>query len=279
MKKTILTSTLFLCFSLLYGQCPGAGQVYRNDYSYLKMQGNCFGIYKTYTISIEGTHNITGTDHFYFTKKMGIGTNSPTRLLDVNGAFRVRSGGVDGDPLIDLDHSSTTGWSRINSEGKLALAANDKLTGSSSLPHLFIDNDGSIFVTGGANLPSVSSQSRSKYSLFVQKGLLSEDYGLGPQSTWADYVFSEDYQLMPLKALSSYIQKYKHLPNMPTENEIAKNGYSLHDINVKLTEKVEELTLYTIKQQQELDSLKKDYQVLLKLVKPILQKNLKNQKN
>jgi len=204
--------------------------------------------------------------------KIGVGTTDPTRLFDVNGALRVRSGGINGDPLIDLDHSNSTGWSRINSEGKLALAANDKLTGNSSLPHLFIDSDGSIFVTGGANLPSVSSQSRSKYSLFIQKGLLSEDYGLGPQSTWADYVFSEDYQLMPLKALSSYIQKYKHLPNMPTENEIAKNGYSLHDINVKLTEKVEELTLYTIKQQQELDSLKKDYEALLKLIKPILQK-------
>ncbi len=213
--------------------------------------------------------------------KVGIGTNNPTRLLDLNGAFRVRSGGVNGDPLIDLDHSDTTGWSRINSEGKLALAANDKLTGSSSLPHLFIDTDGSIFVTGGANLPSVSSQSRSKYSLFVQKGLLSEDYGLAPQATWADYVFSKNYKLMPLEQLSTYIQKYKHLPNMPTANEISKDGYSLHKMNVRLTEKIEELTLYTLKQQEELDKVRKDFEALLKLVKPILQQKvtLKNQKN
>ncbi|MGY0407465.1 MAG: hypothetical protein ACWIPJ_03805 [Polaribacter sp.] len=202
--------------------------------------------------------------------KIGVGVIDPTRLFDIGGALRVRSGGINGDPLIDLDASGSKKRSRINSEGPLALAANDKLTGNNSLPHLLIDLDGSIFITGGANLPSVSSQTRSKYSLFVQKGLLSENYGLAPQSTWADYVFKNDYELMPLDELLNYISKYKHLPNMPSESKIAKDGYSLHEMNLKLTEKIEELTLYTIKQQKELDKIKKDYKILLELVKPLL---------
>jgi len=229
---------------------------------------------RTISFNPSGTSGIFHLSHGLKiqTGKLAVGVTDPTRKLDVDGALRVRSGGISNDPLIDLDHTETgnSRWSRINSEGKLALAANDKLTGSDSTPHLLIDNDGSTFVTGGVNLPSVSKQNRSKYSLFVQKGLLSENYGLGPQSTWADYVFSKNYKLMSLKQLSIYIQKHKHLPNIPSEIEVNKDGYSLHEINVKLVEKIEELTLYTIKQQEELDEVKKDYKTLLKLVKSLI---------
>jgi len=67
---------------------------------------------------------------------------------------------------------------------------------------------------------------------------------------WADYVFKDDYPLLPLADVQSYIQKYNHLPNIPSESEVLKDGVNLGEMNVKLLEKIEELTLYTIQQDE-----------------------------
>ena len=65
-------------------------------------------------------------------------------------------------------------------------------------------------------------------------------------NTWADYVFETNYQLMPLVDLETYITTKKHLPNVPTAQDVEKNGVDLGEINKILVEKVEELTLYII---------------------------------
>jgi hypothetical protein len=73
-----------------------------------------------------------------------------------------------------------------------------------------------------------------------------------------DYVFKEGYKLRSLPELEAYIQKYKHLPNIKGENEYnEQEGISIGEMNLKLLEKVEELTLYTIQQQKEIEELKK----------------------
>lgn len=77
-------------------------------------------------------------------------------------------------------------------------------------------------------------------------------------ATIPDYVFKTGYKLMPLNELEAYIKANKHLPNIKGENEYNESeGLSLGEMNLKLLEKVEELTLYTIQQQKELEALKK----------------------
>ena len=81
-----------------------------------------------------------------------------------------------------------------------------------------------------------------------------------------DYVFEwytegtsklkPSYQLMSLTALEVFVTKYKHLPNVPSAETLEKEGMSLKGMNLLLLEKVEELTLYTLQQQKELDELK-----------------------
>ncbi len=71
---------------------------------------------------------------------------------------------------------------------------------------------------------------------------------------WADYVFRPEYQLMPLSELEAYIAENGHLPNIPTEADVAKNGVNLAEMNVKLLEKVEELTLYMLRQQNKINA-------------------------
>lgn len=70
-------------------------------------------------------------------------------------------------------------------------------------------------------------------------------YVLKPVS-WADEVFDENYKLMDLKELRNYIKKHKHLPEIPSEEEIKEKGYDQHELNRLLLKKIEELTFYII---------------------------------
>ncbi|MCX6317304.1 MAG: hypothetical protein NTW29_08435 [Bacteroidetes bacterium] len=74
---------------------------------------------------------------------------------------------------------------------------------------------------------------------------------------WPDYVFHDQYTLPDLATTSQYIATHKHLPGVPAAAEIEKNGLQLGDMQKRMMEKIEELTLYIIRQQQEIDQLKK----------------------
>lgn len=60
---------------------------------------------------------------------------------------------------------------------------------------------------------------------------------------------------MPLKELEQYILKNKHLPDVPTQDEISKDGMDVYEMNAILLKKVEELTLYIIEQQKQIEQL------------------------
>lgn len=63
---------------------------------------------------------------------------------------------------------------------------------------------------------------------------------------WADFVFDGSYALMPLAELRDYISSQRHLPGLPTAEQVAQNGISVSDMQVTLLQKVEELTLYVL---------------------------------
>ena len=81
---------------------------------------------------------------------------------------------------------------------------------------------------------------------------------------WSDKVFEKNYTLLNLKEVEKFIAKNKHLPNVPSATEVVKNGVAMDEMVSKLLEKVEELTLYTIQQQKEIDALKKQVKGLKK---------------
>jgi hypothetical protein len=75
-------------------------------------------------------------------------------------------------------------------------------------------------------------------------------------ATIPDYVFKPDYKLMPLDDLKTFITKNNHLPNVPSEQEYKERGnIDLSELNLKLLEKVEELTLYVLQQEDKNKSL------------------------
>jgi len=62
---------------------------------------------------------------------------------------------------------------------------------------------------------------------------------------------------MPLKELEQYIKQNKHLPDVPTQDEISKDGMDVYEMNAILLKKVEELTLYVIELEKRIDEMEK----------------------
>jgi len=78
-----------------------------------------------------------------------------------------------------------------------------------------------------------------------------------------DYVFEKEYELNTLEEVQEYINKEGHLPNIPSAAEVEESGINLKEMNLKLLEKIEELTLYTIEQQEEIKKQQQFNQDLL----------------
>ena len=75
---------------------------------------------------------------------------------------------------------------------------------------------------------------------------------------WSDFVFASDYKIMSLYELEKYIHSNKHLPNIPCEKQVVENGLDVSDMLALHMQKIEELTLYIIALQKEIDKLKNE---------------------
>lgn len=79
---------------------------------------------------------------------------------------------------------------------------------------------------------------------------------------WPDFVFHENYHLPSLQEVEKYILTHKHLPEMPSATTVENEGQDLGEINKKLLQKIEELTLYLINQQKDIDQQRKEIAAL-----------------
>ncbi len=73
---------------------------------------------------------------------------------------------------------------------------------------------------------------------------------------WSDFVFEDNYELRTLEEVEEHINENGHLPEIPSEAEVTENGINLGEMNAKLLQKIEELTLYLIEQHKEIKKLK-----------------------
>jgi trimeric autotransporter adhesin len=128
-----------------------------------------------------------------------------------------------------------------------------------------IRNNGKIVM--GENVPSLPGN----YRLYVQDGILTEKVKVALKSSaqWADFVFDKNYQLKSLTEVEQYVKKNHHLEGIPSAKEVLENGVELLEMNAKLLQKIEELTLYTI----ELNKQNKVMQDRLKAVENSIKKD------
>jgi hypothetical protein len=115
---------------------------------------------------------------------------------------------------------------------------------------LRMDKNGSVGI-------GTSSTGDAGYKLFVETGIRTRKITVD-QATWPDYVFRPGYMLLPLSSVAAYIKDNGHLPDMPSADSVAKNGVDLGSNQAVLLKKIEELTLYVIQQQKEIEALKEE---------------------
>ncbi|MBZ0202688.1 MAG: hypothetical protein K8I03_06705 [Ignavibacteria bacterium] len=78
------------------------------------------------------------------------------------------------------------------------------------------------------------------------------------QASWSDFVFASDYHLLSLSELESYINENGHLPDIPTESFVSENGIEIGEMTSKLLQKIEEMSLYLIDLNKQVETLKKE---------------------
>ncbi len=107
------------------------------------------------------------------------------------------------------------------------------------------------------------------FQLFVKGGILTERVRVAVANSdrWADYVFKKGYQLMPLRDVEKFIKHHQHLPNVPSAEEMTKNGLDVMETSAKLMEKIEELMLYTIEANKKIEALEVKVNALEKVQK------------
>ena len=100
-----------------------------------------------------------------------------------------------------------------------------------------------------------------KGKIHTQEVLVDLEGAVAPDYVFETYYngFSEmmpEYSLISLEELEAFLKENNHLPNVPSAETMQKEGISLKEMNLLLLQKIEELTLYTLQQQKEIDALK-----------------------
>ncbi|WP_353148627.1 cell wall anchor protein [Chryseobacterium sp.] len=195
-----------------------------------------------------------------------------SQLLLQSNEGRVKIGINDPDTTspasLRIYNNENTLFEVANSEGRFQIAkvscngCYGGITGDTVLRN--IGNSHNIIIAqpndnnDGGSFIGIQDATRGIWIKFLNNGIAKFDGKIHAKevevkaNVWADYVFKKDYQLKSLEEVEKHISEKGHLPNIPSADEVLKNGINVAEMNAKLLEKIEELTLYSIQQNKQL---------------------------
>ncbi len=165
---------------------------------------------------------------------IGIGTTTPGATLSV-----LRGTAFDGTATF----SGTTHTSHFN----YSFSEDTYIRGGKDNAKVYLADN-----LGGA--VGIGTTNTAGYKLAVNGNIRSKEVVV--ETGWADYVFAKDYKLPSLKDVEKYIKENNHLPEIPSAEEIQINGLKVGEVQTKMMQKIEELTLYIIEMKKEIEILK-----------------------
>jgi hypothetical protein len=129
--------------------------------------------------------------------------------------------------------------------------------GTNGIVRLTINENGNAIFKDIVAIGTPFTTNPNNYKLAVNGKIGAKEVQVeNTSSTWADYVFEPDYKLLSLQEVESFVKANKHLPEIPSAEEVKINGHKLGEMDVLLLKKVEELTLYMIAMKKEIESLR-----------------------
>lgn len=244
---------------------------------------NTNGNLSGHAFRFQTVHNMLANTKFYIGKNgdVGIGTETPDDKLTISGDLgftnSIQSRYINGrstDALAIFANTTFTDGAGIYMSGAFNSSFPGRLQFTSYVPtqnsdaafeFAFVDQNNNweapmtVRKNGKVTIGNdIFYNTPGTYLLYVEQGILTEKIKVAVKHTtdWADYVFADNYELTPLNEVESYVKENKHLPNIPSAEEVVNKGVDLGAMNAKLLEKIEELTLYVIDQQKQIDELK-----------------------
>jgi hypothetical protein len=195
----------------------------------------------------------TGPANFSFFDGIGIGTTTLTDNLDIAGNAAISAIYDINNRAYYMDLNSL--YISINTAGQIRADSYYDIVN----PNYFLDpnNTGiSLKVAGKIETPEIEVKVMSANSV-QSKSIITDDLNVKVEDV-ADYVFDADYKLKGLDEVENYVRVNKHLPEIPAASEIQKKGMNVAEMNNLLLKKVEELTLYVVNLNKQLQDAKSE---------------------
>ncbi|NJO91392.1 MAG: hypothetical protein HC831_22350 [Chloroflexia bacterium] len=187
-----------------------------------------------------GKHNLTILNN----GNIGIGTTVPSQCLEINDG-----NGVDGTSLIEFNDRAWVGYSLHSlylksGSGKNMIFATD---GDNEVMRINTYGKVGIGTTTPTDMLTVAG------NIHGREVKVTVDAGSVP-----DFVFEETYPIKNIEEVEAFVKENKHLPEIPSAKEIGENGLQLGEMNLKLLQKIEELTLYLIELNKRVKTLEEE---------------------
>ncbi|WP_024769127.1 tail fiber protein [Aquimarina macrocephali] len=237
------------------------------SYNGFRRDGSKTEYYNIITGGTSVIHEFTGSNGALMSLKndgkIGIGTTNPNDKLHVNGdtTLNIYHGTTQGhlnfrqgQPVTDVaivtaQHGfATYNGLRINGTNGVSIGTNN------GVERLRVDSAGNVGI--GTTSPDMK--------LTVKGNIHAEEVLIDLNVPAPDYVFKKDYNLRSIEEVEKFIIENSHLPEIPSAKEFEQNGVMQAEMDMNLLKKIEELTLYTIQQQKEIEELKSLVKKLLK---------------
>lgn len=242
----------------------GNGNIFRRNLWVVRDAANTGWYYSRLMngISIDGSYDDPATARTWWTR---------------DPKDNIQSWGSGPSPYMTLSGSrlgigTTTPSASLEVWGPAIIRESDSGHAPDNVGGLFVHNSGSsngyyVFqtaTTGGGKSFSITNAGRVGIGttapdsrLTVKGAVHAEEVKVDLSIPAPDYVFEENYTLPSLVETKKYIQEHKHLPEVPSAADMEANGINVGEMNLILLKKVEELTLHVIRQQEEIQALKK----------------------